>query len=324
MHTWGQESYMADEAAKHRRKPGSAGDPPFPFAGVVSQNAVKRALLLSVVNPRITSVLLTGERDTGKRTAARGLAALLPEMDVAEGCPAHCIPTARERCPACKAAGNPQARTRSRMPFVEIPISATAEKLVGGKGTPMKPGLLARANRGFVLMERANLFSEELLETVLDATEKRKIGAWPAAITLIASMNDDEGELADELRKRFMLRASAHSLVDIEERLEIIRRVEAYKAAPADFVGHHEKESAVLRGKLASARKLIGRADAPAKLVQAIERISAKAGAGGNAAANLREAAIANAVFDGRSWATMDDVAEVIDFALQHQKPSNS
>jgi Mg-chelatase subunit ChlI len=133
-------------------------------------------------------------------------------------------------------------------------------------------------------------------------------------------MNDDEGELPDELRGRFVLRASAHSLVDIEERLEIIRRVEAYKAGPIEFVGHHEKESTVLRGKLAAARKLIGRADAPAKLLQAMERMTAKAGAGGKAAANLREAAIANAVYDGRSWATMDDVAEVIDFALQHQR----
>jgi magnesium chelatase subunit I len=316
---------MADETAHSKRRLGSAGDPPFPFAGVVSQNAVKRALLLSVVNPRITSVLLTGERDTGKRTAAKGLAELLPEIDVTDGCPAQCIPTSKERCPACKAAGNPQTRVRARMPFVEIPISASVDKLVGGKGSPAKPGLLAKANRGFVLMERANLFSEELLELVLEATEKRKVGAWPGAITLIATMNDDEGELPEEMMGRFVLRAPARSLVDIEERLEIIRRVEAYKSGPKEFVGQHEKESAVLRGKLAAARKLIGRADAPAKLGQAIERVTAKAGAGGGrAAANLKEAAIANAVYDGRSWATTDDVAEVIDFALQHQKASNS
>jgi magnesium chelatase subunit I len=311
------------EDAKSKRNRGTA-EAPFPFAGVVSQNAVKRALLLAVVNPRITSVLLTGERDTGKRTAAKGLAALLPEIDVAEGCPAHCIPTAKERCPSCKAAGNPQAKARERMPFVEIPISATREKLLGRKENPQKPGLLAKANRGFVLMERANLFSEDMLELVLEAAEKRKAEGWPMAITVVATMNDDEGELPDEVRERFALRASARSLVDIEERLEIIRRVEAHREEPALFVSQHEKESVVLRGKLAAARKLIGRADAPAKVVQAIERIAAKAGAGEAAAASLREAAIANAVYDGRTWATMDDVAEVVDFALQHQRGSNS
>ncbi|MFH0815390.1 MAG: ATP-binding protein [Methanobacteriota archaeon] len=318
---------MADEASKSRRKPGSAGDPPFPFTGVVGQNALKRGLLLSVVNPRITSLLLSGERDTGKRTAARGLAALLPEMDVAEGCPVSCIPTARERCPACKAASNPKSRVRARMPFVEIPISATIEKLRGGKGNPPRPGLLSKANRGFALMERANLFSEDILKFVLDATENRKVeanGAWPTAITLIATMNDDEGELPEDLRRRFVLRASARSLSDIEERLEIVRRVEAYKAGPAEFAGHHEKESAIVRGKLAAARKLIGRADVPQKVVQAIGRVGRRVGADERAVANLREAAIANATYDGRSWATMDDVTEVVDFALQHQKGFNS
>jgi Mg-chelatase subunit ChlI len=308
---------MVDVSAARRR---SAADPPFPFAGVVSQNAVKRVLLLSVVNPRITSVLLSGERDTGKRTAVRGLAELLPNIDAAEGCPAHCILTARERCPACKTSGNPHARARVRMPFVEVPISATEEKLLGKAGANPKPGLLARGNRGFVLMERANLFPEKLFATVMEALESRKANGWPTAFTLVATMNDDEGELADEFVERFALAAAARSLVDIEERLEIIRRVEAYRAEPAEFIGQHERESAVLREKLAAGRRLIARADAPAKVAQAVAGIARKSGAGEKGAECLRDAAIANAVYDGRSWANLDDVGEVVDFALRHRR----
>jgi Mg-chelatase subunit ChlI len=311
---------MADESAKPRQR--SAADPPFPFVAVVGQNAIKRGLLLSVVNPRITGLLLTGQRDTGKSTAARGLAELLPNIDAAAGCPVHCIPTAKERCPACKASGNPAARVSVRMPFVEIPISSTREKLLGNKGSA-KPGLLARANRGFAFIERVNLFSEDLLEVVLDSMESRKAESggevWPAAFTLIATMNDDEGELPEEIRKRFTLRATARSLTDIEERIEIVQRVKAYKSGPAEFAGHNAKESALVRERLAGARKLISRADVPAKVSQAIERLAAKIGAGKAGAASLREAALANAVYDGRSWSSADDLAEVVDFALQHQ-----
>ena len=64
----------------------------FPFVAIVGQDALKDALLMSAVEPAIGGVLALGDRGTGKSTAIRALAALLPEIDVVRGCPFRCLP----------------------------------------------------------------------------------------------------------------------------------------------------------------------------------------------------------------------------------------
>ncbi|MBI4855355.1 MAG: ATP-binding protein, partial [Acetobacterium woodii] len=66
--------------------------PIFPFTAIVGQERMKRALILNAVNPRIGGVLIRGERGTAKSTAARALAALLPEVKVVESCRFGCDP----------------------------------------------------------------------------------------------------------------------------------------------------------------------------------------------------------------------------------------
>ena len=59
----------------------------FPFTAIVGQERMKRALILTAVNPQIGGVLIRGERGTAKSTASRALAALLPEVPVVQGMP---------------------------------------------------------------------------------------------------------------------------------------------------------------------------------------------------------------------------------------------
>ena len=56
----------------------------FPFPAVIGQDKVKKALVLNVINPAIGGVLISGEKGTAKSTLVRGLAALMPGMDVVE------------------------------------------------------------------------------------------------------------------------------------------------------------------------------------------------------------------------------------------------
>ena len=64
----------------------------YPFSAVVGQDRMRRALILNAVDPRIGGVLIRGERGTAKSTAARALAALLPNVKVVKDCRFGCDP----------------------------------------------------------------------------------------------------------------------------------------------------------------------------------------------------------------------------------------
>ena len=72
----------------------------FPFTAIVEQERLKRALLLNAVNPAVGGVLVKGPSGTGKSTAVRGLAELLPEIDVVADCPFSCDPG--NPCASCR------------------------------------------------------------------------------------------------------------------------------------------------------------------------------------------------------------------------------
>jgi len=50
----------------------------YPFTAIVGQEEMKLGLILSVIDPHIEGVLIMGHRGTGKSTAVRALADVLP------------------------------------------------------------------------------------------------------------------------------------------------------------------------------------------------------------------------------------------------------
>src|SRR5512141_1210460 len=104
--------------------------PIYPFTAIVGQERMRRALVLNAVAPRIGGVLIRGERGTAKSTAARALAALLPDTEVVADCRFGCDPDqpatwcteCRER--AAKSPDTPLPRTKHRTKFVDLPVSA--------------------------------------------------------------------------------------------------------------------------------------------------------------------------------------------------------
>ncbi|MCY4328400.1 MAG: ATP-binding protein, partial [Rhodobacteraceae bacterium] len=61
----------------------------FPFAAIVGQDDMKRAMLLTAIDPKLGGVLVFGDRGTGKSTAVRALADLLPQITAVKGCPVN-------------------------------------------------------------------------------------------------------------------------------------------------------------------------------------------------------------------------------------------
>ncbi|MFA7115578.1 MAG: ATP-binding protein, partial [Candidatus Omnitrophota bacterium] len=155
----------------------------FPFTAIVGQERMTRALILNAVDHRIGGVLIRGERGTAKSTAARALAALLPPIEVVEGCRFNCDPTKPiSWCTECQerflAGEDPLPHAHHLTPFVNLPVSATEDRVVGTldieraiqKGERhFEPGVLAAANRGLLYIDEVNLLDDHVVDILLDS-----------------------------------------------------------------------------------------------------------------------------------------------------------
>ena len=106
----------------------------FPFSAIVGQDEMKLALLIAAVDPKVGGVLAFGDRGSGKSTAVRALAALLPKMKVVAGCRYNCDPERpSEFCEECrtKAAKGAVKSVQVPVPVVDLPLGATEDRVVG-------------------------------------------------------------------------------------------------------------------------------------------------------------------------------------------------
>lgn len=314
----------------------------YPFAAIVHQERLKRALLVNAVNPAVGGVLVEGPSGTGKSTAVRGLAELLPEIEIVAGCPFQCAPD--EPCPRCcerVAQGESLVSLRKKVRVVDLPLNATEDRVAGSVDIAralregimaLEPGLLAEANRGILYVDEINLLDDHLCDILLDAAalgvnvvEREGVSvSHPARFLLVGTMNPEEGELRPQLRDRIGLRIVVEPLVDPELRAEIIRRREAFVADPAAFTAEWEKEQEGLAVAIQEAREKIGHVTAPPDLYRAIARLVIRAGVASHRAdVTVLQCAKAFAALDGREEAGPDDVFEAAVLALGHRMPSD-
>jgi len=229
-------------SANHRRmKSGAAAvgaKPVYPFTAIVGQDELKRALLLCVVDPTIGGVMIMGHRGTGKSTAVRALAALLPPIERVESCPYNCDPKRpAPDCPHC--AKRPKSQLKAvvgAVPVVDLPLGATEDRVVGSLDVEraltegvqaFAPGLLAGANRGFLYIDEVNLLEDHLVDLLLDVAasgvnivEREGISLkHPAQFVLVGSGNPEEGDLRPQLLDRFGLHARIATITDVAQPL---------------------------------------------------------------------------------------------------------
>lgn len=274
----------------------------FPFDDVVDQDDAKLALILVAVDPRIGGVLLRGHKGSAKTTLARGLADLLDGA-----------------------------------PFVELPLGATEDRLVGtldtaaaltGDGFRFQPGLLAEAHGGVLYVDEINLLADHLVDTLLDVTvsgenvvERDGIShRHPARFVLVGSMNPEEGELRPQLLDRFGFCVEMTAPADIADRVEAIRRRLAFDrhplADPGPASADRREKPQVASTRIGTARP----ATVPTELLEAAARLAIEVGAEGlRADLTLCRAASALAGREGREHATLADLRRVAPLALAHR-----
>jgi len=315
--------------------------PQYPFSAVVGQEEMKLALVLNAVDPSIGGVLIMGHRGTGKSTAVRGLAALLPEIKVVAGCPYRCDPAnGSGLCPECQKTldnGERLAPVSVAVAVVDLPLGATEDRVCGTidleralhQGTKtFEPGLLARANRGLLYIDEVNLLDDHLVDVLLDVAvtgvnkvEREGISIeHPARFVLIGSGNPEEGELRPQLLDRFGLHVEVTTDDDLDRRVDIVEHRNAFEHDPEQFCSRLEKDQEQLRNKITRAQKNRDSVMVERPLLRQIAQLCSVLKIDGHRGElTITRAGRALAAFEGRKKITAEDVRRVSPMALRHR-----
>ena len=315
--------------------------PVFPFTAIVGQEQMKQALILSLISPDIGGVLIRGERGTGKSTAVRALASLVPPISVVSHCPFRCDPADPGlMCHECLnryRQGGTLPAVQMPMRVVDLPLGATEDMVLGTLNIEQavrqgeksfEPGLLARAHRGFLYVDEVNLLPDHLVDILLDAAamgvnvvEREGISySHPSKFILVGTMNPDEGELRPQLQDRFALCAAVQGIKDEAARRQVVARRLAFEESPEEFAREWDEKEQALARHILEAKKRLTRVDLPEKQIALLTRIAAVAGSDGHRAdIAMAKAAMAMAAYTGRDGVTRQEVMAAVHIVLPHR-----
>ncbi|PZX18910.1 protoporphyrin IX magnesium-chelatase [Palleronia aestuarii] len=307
---------------------------PFPFSAIVGQDEMKSAMILTAIDSGIGGVLVFGDRGTGKSTAVRALAALLPPIRQVEGCPVNSARPAD--CPDW-ADVTSMRRVSRPTPVVDLPLGVSEDRVTGAldieraltRGEKaFEPGLLARANRGYLYIDEVNLLEDHIVDLLLDVAqsgenvvEREGLSIrHPARFVLVGSGNPEEGELRPQLLDRFGLSVDVASPTDVEMRVEVIRRRIAYDNDRAAFLRHWRAEDAALRKRIVAARKALPGIETPEAALRDCAELCLALGSDGlRGELTLLRAARAHAAWQGDAAVERRHLRGVAAMALRHR-----
>lgn len=313
----------------------------FPFTAFVDHEPSKLALILNAINPRVGGILIRGEKGSGKSTLVRGLAGLLPPIEVMRGCPFNCNPHDKTNmCEVCREKGKTKGKAaveKKRMKVVTLPLGATEDMVVGTldvekaltKGVlALQPGILARANQNILYVDEINLLPDNIVDVILDAAalgwnyvEREGVSvSHPSRFVLVGTMNPEEGELRPQLLDRLPLSVSIGGLADEGMRVEVIKRNMDFSERPEEFHSNWKEKEKEIRDRIAKARQLLNGVEIPEGILHVVARMCMSLGIDGHRPdIIIVTSAKTLAAYEGRSIVQLEDVNWVSQLALQHR-----
>ena len=321
----------------------------FPFAAIVGQDEMTLAIQVVAIDPTVGGVLVLGDRGTGKSTAVRALADLLPPIQVVKGCPYKCDPTKpAEACPVCAPPANIQpAKATKRISetrpvrVVDLPLGATEDRIVGALDLEkalsqgikeFSPGLLAQAHRGFLYIDEVNLLDDHLVDLLIDVAasgenlvEREGLSIrHPARFVLVGSGNPEEGELRPQLLDRFGLSVNVKTPQDVALRVEVIKRRDAFDKDPLAYKAQWQSENNKLQKRIVKARKALATVVVDDDMLTLCARLCQQLGTDGlRAELTLLRATRALAAMQGDKAVQPKHLKTIAPLALRHRLRRN-
>ena len=306
----------------------------FPFAAIVGQDNMKLAMILTAVDPKIGGVLVFGDRGTGKSTAVRALAALLPQITAIKGCPINA--ETKKDVPEWAELTRFEPHQRAT-PVIDLPLGVSEDRVTGALDIEraltqgekaFQPGLLAQANRGYLYIDEVNLLEDHIVDLLLDVAqsgenlvEREGLSIrHPARFVLVGSGNPEEGELRPQLLDRFGLSVEVTSPKTIDERIAVIERRDAFDQNTKRFLSKWKPEELNVRAAITDARAALAKIKKTKAVLRDCAELCLALGADGlRGELTLLRASRALAAYEGQTSIQRAHLKAVAPLALSHR-----
>ncbi len=311
----------------------------FPFSAIVGQELLKKGLLANAVDPSIGGVLVRGEKGTGKTTAVRAFAAVLPPKESASGCRFGCLPGAAPcgECAERASRGEPPRYEERAVEVVDLPLNASEDRVVGSldleaalrEGTKrFEMGVLGKANGNILYIDEVNLLDDHVVDVLLDVAVSGKnvvmregvTYSHPSRFILVGTMNPEEGELRPQLLDRFGLCVEVVGEKDVGQRMAIVERVLSFESEDPEFDAVYAAMDLALRDRIAAARKRLPAVGAPADVLRSVVEVVAELGVAGHRGdITILKSAKALAALKGLDRPDEECLADAFRMSLPHR-----
>jgi magnesium chelatase subunit D len=313
----------------------------FPFSAIVGQELLKKGLLANAVDPSIGGVLIRGEKGTGKTTAVRAFAAVLPPKLVVSGCRFGCL-AGSSPCAEClsrERSGESLSHEDRPVEVMDLPLNASEDRVVGSLDLTaalregekkFEMGVLGKANGNILYIDEVNLLDDHVVDVLLDVAisgvnvvmREGVTYSHPSRFLLVGTMNPEEGELRPQLLDRFGLCVEVSGEKDLPLRRQIVERVLAFERDDDEFRAAWTREDEVFRGRVEDARRRLDAVGIEERIVKTVTEVVAELGVAGHRGdIAILKTARALAAWRGGDTLAAQDLKDAIRLSLPHRIP---